>query len=90
MTHATGRQYLKPGILPHMWCAGCGIGSMLGALLRAFEELQCSPTETVVVTGIGCTGKLDRHLWREMAGMPCKFTLSVELGCNSTKKPDDI
>ena len=62
MGHATGLQYLKPGVLPHMWCAGCGIGGMLGALLRAFEELGYKNTDTVVVTGIGCTGKLDDYL----------------------------
>lgn len=62
MTHATGLDYLKPGVLPHMWCAGCGIGGMLGALLRAFEELGYRKTDTVVVTGIGCTGKADDYL----------------------------
>lgn len=62
MTHATGMRYIKPGVLPHMWCAGCGIGCMLGALLRAFEELGYGNTDTVVVTGIGCTGKLDDYL----------------------------
>ena len=62
MSHATGTQYLKDGVLPHMWCAGCGIGTMLGAMLRAFEELGFSRKETVVVTGIGCTGKLDDYL----------------------------
>jgi 2-oxoglutarate ferredoxin oxidoreductase subunit beta len=45
-----------------MWCAGCGIGTMLGAMLRAFEELGFSRKDTVVVTGIGCTGKLDDYL----------------------------
>lgn len=62
MTHATGASYLKPGVLPHMWCAGCGIGTMMGAMLRAFEELGFGRTDTVVVTGIGCTGKLDDYL----------------------------
>ena len=62
MSHATGLQYLKPGVLPHMWCSGCGIGGMLGALLRAFEELGYANTDTVVVTGIGCTGKADDYL----------------------------
>jgi len=60
--HATGDAYLKSGVLPHMWCAGCGIGTMMGAMLRAFEELQFAKNETVVVTGIGCTGKLDDYL----------------------------
>ncbi len=62
MEHATGRGYIKEGVLPHMWCPGCGIGSMLGAMVRAFEELGFSNTDTVVVTGIGCTGKLDDYL----------------------------
>ena len=62
MTHATGHQYLKPGVLPHMWCSGCGIGGMLTSLLIAFEELGYENTDTVVVTGIGCTGKLDDYL----------------------------
>jgi 2-oxoglutarate ferredoxin oxidoreductase subunit beta len=62
MAHATGTRYLKGGVLPHMWCAGCGIGTMMGAMLRAFEELGFSNTDTVVVTGIGCTGKLDDYL----------------------------
>ncbi|MDP1907815.1 MAG: thiamine pyrophosphate-dependent enzyme [Hyphomicrobium sp.] len=62
MAHATGLKYMKPGVLPHMWCAGCGIGGMLGALLRAFEELGYANTDTVVVTGIGCTGKADDYL----------------------------
>jgi 2-oxoglutarate ferredoxin oxidoreductase subunit beta len=61
-SHATGERYLRRGVLPHMWCAGCGIGIMLGALLRAFEELGCGLNDTVVVTGIGCTGKLDDYL----------------------------
>jgi len=62
MAHATGLKYLKDGVIPHMWCAGCGIGTMLGSLLRAFEELGYTNQDTVVVTGIGCTGKADDYL----------------------------
>ena len=62
MLYATGMKYLKTGVLPHMWCAGCGIGVMLGALLRSFEELDYARNDTVVVTGIGCTGKTDDYL----------------------------
>ena len=62
MSHATGMKYLKDGVLPHMWCSGCGIGVMLGALLRSFEELGYEREDTVVVTGIGCTGKADDYL----------------------------
>ncbi|MFZ5649137.1 MAG: thiamine pyrophosphate-dependent enzyme [Bacillota bacterium] len=62
MSHATGARYLKQGILPHMWCSGCGNGIVLSALLRAFEELGYENRDTVVVTGIGCWGKADDYL----------------------------
>ncbi len=53
---------MKDGVLPHMLCPGCGIGVMLGALLRSFAELDYCKNEIVVVTGIGCTGKADDYL----------------------------
>jgi len=34
---------------------------------------------------LGCTGTLDRNLWKEDAAMPCEFSLSVELGCRLRK-----
>lgn len=62
MQPATGEQFVKKGVLPHMWCAGCGIGIALRACLRVFEQLGFRNDNTVVVTGIGCTGKLDDYL----------------------------
>ena len=62
MAYATGLTYLKKESLPLMWCSGCGGGVVLGALLRAFEELQYQKNEVVVVTGIGCWGKADDYL----------------------------
>ena len=62
MAHATGLKYLKQDALPLMWCAGCGNGVVLGALLRAFEELEYQQNEIVVVTGIGCWGKADDYV----------------------------
>jgi 2-oxoglutarate ferredoxin oxidoreductase subunit beta len=62
MAHATGMKYLKQDALPHMWCAGCGNGVVLGALARAFEELDLAPEDIVAVTGIGCWGKADDYL----------------------------
>ncbi|HAI21282.1 MAG TPA: 2-oxoacid:ferredoxin oxidoreductase subunit beta [Clostridiales bacterium UBA8153] len=45
-----------------MWCAGCGHGIVLGALARAFSDLDLDPSQIVVVTGIGCWGKADDYL----------------------------
>jgi 2-oxoglutarate ferredoxin oxidoreductase subunit beta len=43
---------------PHVWCPGCGIGIMLGALVRAIDRVGYSKDEIVMVSGIGCTGRL--------------------------------
>ena len=43
---------------PHVWCPGCGIGIMLGALIRAIDGCGFSKDEVVLVSGIGCTGRL--------------------------------
>ena len=62
MAHATGLKYLKRESLPLLWCSGCGNGIVLGALVRAFEELQFERKDIVVVSGIGCWGKADDYL----------------------------
>jgi 2-oxoglutarate ferredoxin oxidoreductase subunit beta len=43
---------------PHVWCPGCGIGIMLGALIRAIDHKGYEKDEIVLVSGIGCTGRL--------------------------------
>ena len=43
---------------PHVWCPGCGIGIMLGALIRAIDRTGYEKDEVVLVSGIGCSGRL--------------------------------
>lgn len=43
---------------PHVWCPGCGIGIMLGALIRAIDNTGYEKDDIVLVSGIGCTGRL--------------------------------
>jgi len=43
---------------PHVWCPGCGLGIVLGALVRALVKSGLSKDEVVLVSGIGCTGRL--------------------------------
>jgi len=40
------------------WCPGCGNFGILSAVYRALEELNLDPRRTVIVSGIGCSGKL--------------------------------
>ncbi|MDH5466657.1 MAG: 2-oxoacid:ferredoxin oxidoreductase subunit beta [Candidatus Aminicenantes bacterium] len=43
------------------WCRGCGIYGIFAALKMAAAELDLDPEETVVVTGIGCHGRLNNY-----------------------------
>ncbi len=43
---------------PNVWCAGCGIGIVLGAIIRAVEGLQLDKNDVAMISGIGCTGRM--------------------------------
>jgi len=40
------------------WCPGCGNYGILTAVTRALSELELDPARTVIVSGIGCSGKI--------------------------------
>jgi 2-oxoglutarate ferredoxin oxidoreductase subunit beta len=43
---------------PNVWCAGCGIGIVLGAIIRAVDGLQLDKSDVALLSGIGCTGRM--------------------------------
>ncbi len=43
---------------PHVWCPGCGIGILLGSLIRAIDRTGFGKDEIVLISGIGCSGRL--------------------------------
>ncbi len=47
---------------PHVWCPGCGIGILLGALVRAIDGNGYGKDDIVLISGIGCSGRLPVYL----------------------------
>lgn len=43
---------------PNVWCAGCGIGIVLGAIIRAVDSLELEKNDVAMISGIGCTGRM--------------------------------
>ena len=43
---------------PHVWCPGCGNGILLGALIRAIDRTGFEKDDIVIVSGIGCSGRI--------------------------------
>ncbi len=63
MTTPKVHEYLRmDGRFPHVWCAGCGIGIMFAALIRAIEELQIPKEKILLASGIGCTSRMPGYL----------------------------
>ncbi|MFA9515953.1 thiamine pyrophosphate-dependent enzyme [Halopenitus sp. H-Gu1] len=57
------RDEYTPGVEPQpTWCPGCGDFGVLKALKQALPEVGRSPEETLLATGIGCSGKLNSYL----------------------------
>jgi 2-oxoglutarate ferredoxin oxidoreductase subunit beta len=47
---------------PHLWCAGCGIGIVMGSILRSVQKLELNQDDVAVVSGIGCTGRMPVYM----------------------------
>ncbi len=56
-------QYLRPHKkMPSVWCAGCGNGIIMSAIIRAVDKLGYSKDEVVMVSGIGCSSRMPIYL----------------------------
>lgn len=49
---------LRMDRMPHIWCPGCGIGSEVNSFAEAVKRSGVDPKKLVVVSGIGCTGRV--------------------------------
>ena len=56
---------LKLELFPTIWCPGCGIGTIMMQLAMVLDEMGLDERNTVIVTGIGCTGRMGGYLKHE-------------------------
>jgi 2-oxoglutarate ferredoxin oxidoreductase subunit beta len=47
---------------PTIWCPGCGIGVVMGALIRAIDHLGLDNDNVALVAGIGCTARMPVYM----------------------------
>ncbi len=55
-------RFLRLGLFPHIFCAGCGHGIALHAIIRAFDSLGYDPKDIMVVSGIGCSSRISGYI----------------------------
>ncbi len=49
---------LRMDRIPHIWCPGCGIGTVVTSFIEALKKSKLDLDKVVVVSGIGCTGRV--------------------------------
>ncbi len=76
-------RYLRREKMPHLWCAGCGNGLVVHALLKAIHQLSLDQNKIVAVAGIGCAGRaagyLDFDTLHTTHGRALAFATGVKL-----------
>ena len=56
-------QYLRhKKKFPGVWCAGCGIGIVLAAIIRAVDRMGLDKDDVAMVSGIGCSGRMSVYV----------------------------
>ena len=77
------KDYIRKRFFPHIWCPGCGHGTVMSAIIRAIENLGLEKNSIAAVSGIGCsariTGYLDFHTLHTLHGRALAFATGVKL-----------
>lgn len=78
------RRYIRDRSFPTPFCPGCGHGILLGAILRAIDQLGLDLTQTLFVSGIGCAGWIpsphyNADTLRVTHGRPIAFATGAKL-----------
>lgn len=51
-------EILRMDRIPHIWCPGCGIGTVVTSFAEALRKEEADLDKVAVVSGIGCTGRV--------------------------------
>jgi 2-oxoglutarate ferredoxin oxidoreductase subunit beta len=85
MAEMTYKDRLKLDLFPTIWCPGCGIGTIMMMLAMTLDEMKLDERNTVIVTGIGCTGRMGGYLKHEAVYTLHGRTLPVAEAIKSVK-----
>ncbi len=68
---------------PHIWCSGCGIGTTMGAVIRAIADCELDRDGVVMVSGIGCSSRMpvyvDFNTLHTTHGRPIAFATGIKV-----------
>ncbi|MFQ5614875.1 MAG: thiamine pyrophosphate-dependent enzyme [Anaerolineales bacterium] len=76
-------EVIRADRMPHIWCPGCGIGIAMRCYAQAILESGIPIEKHVVVSGIGCTGRvagyMDMDSYHTTHGRAIPFAIGLQL-----------
>jgi len=79
-------ELIREDRMPHIFCAGCGIGATISNIAEALVEVkdEIDLNKVAVVSGIGCSGRAAGYFWLDgfhtTHGRPIAFATGLKLG----------
>jgi 2-oxoglutarate ferredoxin oxidoreductase subunit beta len=76
--------YLRIDRFPHIWCSGCGIGTVVRSFIEALQKSKVDLDKVCIVSGIGCTGRVAGYInldsFHSTHGRAVPFAVGLKLG----------
>lgn len=80
---------LRTERIPHIWCPGCGIGTVFSAIMASIQKSGRDPDQIAMVSGIGCTGRMAGYIrldsFHTTHGRALPFATGLKLAKPETK-----
>jgi len=75
--------------IPHIWCPGCGIGTVFSGVIAAVQKSGLPLNQLAMVSGIGCTGRMAGYIkldsFHTTHGRALPFATGLKLARPDTK-----
>ncbi len=62
MTTRVFEKWYREDRLPHIFCTGCGNGTVMNCAIKAVDTMQWEIDDTVFVSGIGCSSRAPGYI----------------------------
>jgi len=77
-------EFLRMDRIPHIWCPGCGIGTVVTSFVEAVRKEKVDLDDIAIVSGIGCTGRVAGYVkfdsFHTTHGRAIAFATGLKLG----------
>ena len=82
--------YMREDRLPHIFCPGCGNGTIMSAFLAAMEKAEMDFDNIAMVSGIGCSSRIPGYMNCDSLHTTHGRALSFATGLKTANKDLDV